>query len=162
MRADTPPRARRERELSSTSSGRMASPTKSFRMASVLADWSSEENPDEYENFEYEVKVLRDVPILGGAPGDEESLMESGWELDAEGRAVQRMRSFTHLMPGEIQGSIGCHSQRNSVTPGMQLAVPRPTAIQRPLKMLLVPVSRPLTGAGWKGFLWDASSPVSS
>ncbi|MCY3021654.1 MAG: hypothetical protein NTW87_21790 [Planctomycetota bacterium] len=33
--------------------------------------------------------------------------------LDAEGRAVQRMRSFTHLMPGEVQGCIGCHEPRN-------------------------------------------------
>ena len=37
--------------------------------------------------------------------------------LDAEGRAVQRMRSFTHLMPGEIQGCVGCHADRNSATP---------------------------------------------
>ena len=35
--------------------------------------------------------------------------------LDAEGRALQRMRSFTHLMPGEIQGCVGCHADRNSV-----------------------------------------------
>jgi hypothetical protein len=33
--------------------------------------------------------------------------------LDAEGRAVQRMRSFTHLMPGEVQGCIGCHESRH-------------------------------------------------
>jgi len=33
--------------------------------------------------------------------------------LDAEGRAVQRMRSFTHLMEGEVQGCIGCHEPRN-------------------------------------------------
>ena len=32
--------------------------------------------------------------------------------LDAQGRAVQRMRSFTHLMPGEVQGCIGCHEHR--------------------------------------------------
>jgi hypothetical protein len=32
--------------------------------------------------------------------------------LDAEGRAVQRMRSFTHFMPGESQGCIGCHESR--------------------------------------------------
>ncbi len=32
--------------------------------------------------------------------------------LDAEGRAVQRMRSFTHLMPGEAQGCVGCHEPR--------------------------------------------------
>ncbi len=37
--------------------------------------------------------------------------------LDAEGRALQRMRSFTHLMPGEVQGCVGCHADRNSVTP---------------------------------------------
>ena len=35
--------------------------------------------------------------------------------LDAEGRAIQRMRSFTHLMPGEVQGCVGCHADRNSV-----------------------------------------------
>jgi len=34
--------------------------------------------------------------------------------LDAEGRAIQRMRSFTHLMPGEVQACVGCHSDRNS------------------------------------------------
>ena len=32
--------------------------------------------------------------------------------LDAQGRALQRMRSFTHLMPGEVQGCIGCHEHR--------------------------------------------------
>ena len=37
--------------------------------------------------------------------------------LDAEGRAVQRMRSFTHFMPGEVQGCVGCHADRNTVTP---------------------------------------------
>jgi hypothetical protein len=37
--------------------------------------------------------------------------------LDAEGRALQRMRSFTHLMPGEVQGCVGCHADRNSVAP---------------------------------------------
>lgn len=32
--------------------------------------------------------------------------------LDQDGRAVQRMRSFTHLMPGEVQGCVGCHESR--------------------------------------------------
>ena len=32
--------------------------------------------------------------------------------LDEHGRALQRMRSFTHLMPGETQGCIGCHEHR--------------------------------------------------
>ncbi len=33
--------------------------------------------------------------------------------LDAHGRALQRMRTFTHLMPGEVQGCIGCHEPRH-------------------------------------------------
>jgi hypothetical protein len=36
--------------------------------------------------------------------------------LDAQGRAVQRMRTFTHLMPGEIQGCVGCHEPRQQTT----------------------------------------------
>jgi len=37
--------------------------------------------------------------------------------LDADGRAVQRMRTFTHFMPGEVQGCIGCHADRNTAAP---------------------------------------------
>ncbi|MDR0520969.1 MAG: hypothetical protein LBH00_03840 [Planctomycetaceae bacterium] len=37
--------------------------------------------------------------------------------LDKEGRAIQRMRSFTHLMPGEQQTCIGCHEERTSAFP---------------------------------------------
>jgi hypothetical protein len=37
--------------------------------------------------------------------------------LDAEGRAVQRMRTFTHFMPGEVQSCVGCHVDRNTVAP---------------------------------------------
>jgi hypothetical protein len=44
--------------------------------------------------------------------------------MDAQGRAVQRMRSFTHFMPGEQQGCIGCHESRHST--------PRP---QRPMAL---------------------------
>lgn len=36
--------------------------------------------------------------------------------LDKEGRAVQRMRTFTHFMPGERQSCVGCHSDRNYAT----------------------------------------------
>jgi len=36
--------------------------------------------------------------------------------LDAQGRAVQRMRSFTHLMPGEVQGCVGCHESRSETS----------------------------------------------
>jgi hypothetical protein len=37
--------------------------------------------------------------------------------LDGEGRSVQRMRTFTHFMPGEVQGCVGCHADRNSAVP---------------------------------------------
>ena len=50
--------------------------------------------------------------------------------LDAEGRALQRMRTFTHFMPGERQSCIGCHADRNyvSISPtqiGKSIAAPR-------------------------------------
>ncbi len=56
--------------------------------------------------------------------------------LDKEGRALQRMRTFTHFMPGERQSCIGCHADRNyvSISPaqiGKSLAAQRPAA---PLK----------------------------
>jgi hypothetical protein len=37
--------------------------------------------------------------------------------LDERGRAVQRMRTFTHLMAGEVQGCVGCHASRNGAAP---------------------------------------------
>ena len=46
--------------------------------------------------------------------------------LDAEGRAVQRMRSFTHLMAGETQGCIGCHESRHE-----RPRLPRPEILKR-------------------------------
>jgi hypothetical protein len=51
--------------------------------------------------------------------------------LDAEGRAVQRMRTFTHLMPGEVQGCVGCHEPRNQ-TVAVPLSRPRPPSPLRP------------------------------
>lgn len=56
--------------------------------------------------------------------------------LDGEGRAVQRMRSFTHLMPGETQGCVGCHADRNTVTP---LIGGRTTAVSREAETLAEP-----------------------
>jgi hypothetical protein len=47
--------------------------------------------------------------------------------LDAQGRAVQRMRTFTHLMPGEVQGCIGCHEPRQQTTVNRQT---RPMTLQ--------------------------------
>jgi hypothetical protein len=55
--------------------------------------------------------------------------------LDAEGRALQRMRSFTHLMPGERRGCLGCHESRLSAAP----ARPRVTALATPPQELTPP-----------------------
>ena len=57
--------------------------------------------------------------------------------LDTEGRAVQRMRTFTHLMPGEFQGCIGCHADRNSVA--LKTGSNRSRAMKRAAGKLTLP-----------------------
>ncbi len=52
--------------------------------------------------------------------------------LDAEGRAVQRMRSFTHFMPGEVQGCVGCHESRSQTSPARRPVTLQPLALQTP------------------------------
>ncbi len=55
--------------------------------------------------------------------------------LDAHGRALQRMRSFTHFAPGEVQGCVGCHESRLSSARLHR----RPTALSRPPQALTPP-----------------------
>ena len=50
--------------------------------------------------------------------------------LDEHGRALQRMRTFTHLMPGETQGCVGCHDHRLSTTPPKFAAAAKTTPAQ--------------------------------
>ena len=45
--------------------------------------------------------------------------------LDAQGRAVQRMRTFTHFMPGEKQGCMGCHESRHRAPQQQRVAAVR-------------------------------------
>ena len=54
--------------------------------------------------------------------------------LDEHGRALQRMRTFTHLMPGETQGCLGCHDQRLSTAPPKYAAAARvaPARLEAP------------------------------
>jgi len=59
--------------------------------------------------------------------------------LDAEGRAVQRMRTFTHFMPGEKQSCIGCHADRNYVSPAVMTRGGRSMAAGRPVQALVEP-----------------------
>ncbi len=65
-------------------------------------------------------EVLGEVPVE--ADGSAAFAVPSGvpiyfMALDAEGRGIQRMRSFTHLMPGEVQGCVGCHADRSGGAP---------------------------------------------
>ena len=59
--------------------------------------------------------------------------------LDAQGRAVQRMRTFTHLMPGERQSCIGCHADRNYISSADFPNGNRSIAISRPAEPLTPP-----------------------
>jgi hypothetical protein len=59
--------------------------------------------------------------------------------LDAEGRAVQRMRTFTHFMPGEKQSCIGCHADRNYVSPTVITSHGRSLAASRAPEKLTPP-----------------------
>ena len=57
--------------------------------------------------------------------------------IDEHGRALQRMRTFTHFQPGEQKGCIGCHADRNYATTSGHSA--RPTAALKPEQQLTVP-----------------------
>ncbi|HUT32778.1 MAG TPA: hypothetical protein VNE39_04815 [Planctomycetota bacterium] len=91
------------------SCGATYAPKKVWGFAKVEADGSAH------------FKVPTDVPIYFLA-------------LDASGQAVQRMRSFTHFVPGERRGCIGCHEPRNA-TPRTQ----QPLAAGRPPEALTAP-----------------------
>ncbi|UCE48997.1 MAG: hypothetical protein JSW47_02425 [Phycisphaerales bacterium] len=68
-------------------------------------------------------KVLGEVPVE--ADGSAYFRVPAGvpiyfMALDEKGRALQRMRSFTHLMPGETQGCVGCHEPRRQSPPAQR------------------------------------------
>lgn len=82
-------------------------------------------------------KVLGEVPIE--ADGSAYFHVPAGiplyfMVLDDKGRALQRMRSFTHLMPGEIQGCVGCHESRLQTPPNQRTAalVKGPRYLEKP------------------------------
>jgi formylglycine-generating enzyme required for sulfatase activity len=45
--------------------------------------------------------------------------------LDSEGKAIQLMRSWTTVMPGERQSCVGCHEPQNAVSPGKETIASR-------------------------------------
>ncbi len=64
------------------------------------------------------VRVAPDGSAAFRAPANTPLAVQA---LDADGKAVQLMRSWVTLMPGEQQSCIGCH-ERTSDTPGVELA----------------------------------------
>jgi len=62
--------------------------------------------------------------------------------LDAKGRMVQSMRSWTTLQPGENASCVGCHESKNSVP----LATARPTLAMAAGAQPLRPVNGPVRG----------------
>ena len=70
--------------------------------------------------------VLGTVPVE--ADGSAHFVVPSGvllffQALDADGRAVQTMRSATYLQPGEVQSCVGCHESRHTAPPAAPLAL---------------------------------------
>jgi hypothetical protein len=66
--------------------------------------------------------------------------------LDAQGRAVQTMRSLTYLQPGEQASCVGCHEPRSSSVPerGGALAIARKPSSITPGPRGSRPLSYPL------------------
>ncbi|MCX6891160.1 MAG: hypothetical protein NTX51_06510 [Verrucomicrobia bacterium] len=61
-----------------------------------------------------EAKVHEDGSALFTVPARTPVYFQA---LDERGRAVQTMRSWTTLQPGEYAACVGCHEQKNSVPP---------------------------------------------
>ena len=64
--------------------------------------------------------------------------------LDAEGKSLQRMRSWFTAMPGEVLSCVGCHERQNQVTPNL-----RTTASARPASKI-EPWYGPVRGFSFK------------
>ena len=59
--------------------------------------------------------------------------------LDEKGLAVKRMQNFTQVMPGEIQGCVGCHEKRTTSSikvkrSGLTMALKKPAAQIKPIE----------------------------
>jgi formylglycine-generating enzyme required for sulfatase activity len=50
--------------------------------------------------------------------------------LDADGKALQLMRSWTTAMPGEIVSCVGCHEKQNSTAPAMMTIAARKEPVE--------------------------------
>ena len=72
------------------------------------------------------VPVHEDGSAYFRAPAGTELYFQA---LDADGRELARMGSFTQLVPGESQTCIGCHEPRNTAPPRLEAT---PVALRQP------------------------------
>ncbi len=64
--------------------------------------------------------------------------------LDARGRMVQNMRSWTLVLPGETFGCIGCHEDKNSTVSGHQYSSDSLRTAPQKLRPLYAPGEEPV------------------
>jgi len=83
------------------------------------------------------VEVEEDGSAMFDIPAMKPILLQA---LDADGRVIHRMRTFTQMMPGEIQSCTGCHMNRNIATPAT--GGKRILALQKPVQKM--------NGSPWK------------
>jgi len=87
------------------------------------------------------VPVERDGSAYFRAPAGKPLYFQA---VDAEGRAVQTMRSVTYLQPGERRGCVGCHEPPDVAPPARPLlATGRPPSTIRPGPDGTLPLSYP-------------------
>ncbi len=72
--------------------------------------------------------------------------------LDAEGRAIHAMRTFTNVMPGEVRGCFGCHESQLKMSGNRGPEVQTGIAIRNGAKELTQP-SWGMESVGYKRFV---------
>ena len=72
--------------------------------------------------------------------------------LDADGLAIQTMRTITYLQPGEVRSCVGCHEDRGSTPPNVPVA----TVHRRPSEIVPGPEgTRPFSYVQLVQPIWD-------
>ena len=89
------------------------------------------------------VPIESDGSVAFQVPAGEAVFFEM---LDAEGRAIHIMRSFTNVMPGEVRGCFGCHESKLTtpvattlgiaMTKGAQVPVPSPWGVEESISYM--------------------------
>ena len=115
-----------------------ARPVRSLRIFQVLPKTTPESNEPRigHANAEAARMLLGTVPVE--ADGSAYFRAPAGAPLyfqavDADGRAVQSMRSITYLQPGERRGCVGCHEPTGAAPSGRaSMALARPASTIEP------------------------------